>query len=279
MESDPSKGLFPIESFIQTDAAVNPGNSGGALVNPAGELVGINTAIASQTGSYSGYSFAVPVNIVKKVVADLLEYGEVKRAFIGVSIRDIDSEFAEEMGLKSMKGVYVNGINTGSSGEDGGIKMGDVIVKVEGNSVRNTSELQEQIGKYRPGDKVNITLSRGGQESVLPIVLKDKENSTRIVKREQSPRELMTSLGASFETVTAAELKKLKIANGIKISKLHAGKLAAAGIKEGYIITAIDKVKISSFEDLEAVVKTKTGGILMEGVYPNGTKAYYGFGL
>jgi Do/DeqQ family serine protease len=279
IQNDPSKGLFPIESFIQTDAAVNPGNSGGALVNTRGELIGINTAIASQTGSYAGYSFAVPVNIVKKVVADLLEFGSVQRAFIGVSIRDIDAEFAEEMGIKNLNGVYVNGLNTGGAGEAAGIKVGDVITKVENNPVKNIAELQEQISKYRPGDKVTVSVIRDGKDTPLTMVLKNKNNETVMNKAEVTNKELISSLGANFETITKEEMSKLKITNGIKVSNLHAGKFAAAGIREGFIILTIDKKKINTLEELESTLKAKTGGVLIEGIYPNGVKAYYGFGL
>ncbi len=158
--------LAPIESFIQTDAAVNPGNSGGALVSTTGDLVGINTAIASNNGSYQGYSFAIPVNIVKKVVSDLIEFGTVQRAFIGLSIQDIDSKFAEEKRIKQLKGVYVNGLTENGAGEEAGIKIGDIVTKVENVAVKSTSELLEQIGKFRPSDKVNVTVVRNEKEVI-----------------------------------------------------------------------------------------------------------------
>lgn len=278
-ENDPMHGMFPIESFIQTDAAVNPGNSGGALVNTNGELIGINTAIASQTGSYAGYSFAIPVNIVKKIVADLVEFGTVQRAFIGVSIRDIDAKFGDEKKLKALNGVFVNGLNEGGAGEDAGIKIGDVITKIEGNVIKNVSELQEQVGKYRPGDKVNVTLIREEKELIVPVILKNKDGDIGIVKKEVKETTSINSLGASFETLSKEEMKKLGISNGLRISKLSSGKLANAGIKQGFVITSIDKKKISSLEELETLLKDKVGGILIEGVYPNGVRAYYGFGL
>jgi Do/DeqQ family serine protease len=278
-ENDPIHGMFPIESFIQTDAAVNPGNSGGALVNTNGELIGINTAIASQTGSYAGYSFAIPVNIVKKIVADLVEFGTVQRAFIGVSIRDIDAKFGDEKKLKALNGVFVNGLNEGGAGEDAGIKIGDVITKIEGNVIKNVSELQEQVGKYRPGDKVNVTLIREEKEMIVPVILKNKDGDIGIVKKEVKETTSINSLGASFETLSKEEMKKLGISNGLRISKLSSGKLANAGIKQGFVITSIDKKKISSLEELETLLKDKVGGVLIEGVYPNGVRAYYGFGL
>ena len=279
LENDPDHGMFPIESFIQTDAAVNPGNSGGALVNINGEMIGINAAIASQTGSYSGYSFAIPVNIVKKVVADLVEFGTVQRAFIGVSIRDIDAKFAEEKSIKNLNGVYVNGLTDGGAGEDAGVKIGDVLTKIEGNAIRNVAELQEQIGKYRPGDKVNVSVVRNEKEVIIPVILKNKDGNLGIIKKEQKETLSMTSLGASFESLSKEDMRKLGIQNGLKISKLENGKLASAGIKPGFIITSIDKKKISGIEDVESILKEKTGGVLIEGVYPNGIRAYYGFGM
>jgi serine protease Do len=280
LEHDPDKGLFPIESFIQTDAAVNPGNSGGALVNTRGQLVGINSAIASTTGSYTGYSFAVPVNIVKKVVADLLEYGTVQRAFIGVSIRDIDSRFAEEKGFGNLKGVYVNGLTENGAASAAGIKEGDVILKIGEMEVNNVPALQEQISRFRPGDKVMLTLRRGSKEITVPVILKNKKGSTELLAREEAAKaESVNMLGASFEAVSKEEMKRLNIENGLRIVKLNGGKLRSAGIKEGFIITSIDKKKINSVQDLENALANKKGGVLIEGVYPNGMRAYYGFGL
>lgn len=271
--------LAPIESFIQTDAAVNPGNSGGALVSTTGELVGINTAIASNNGSYQGYSFAIPVNIVKKVVADLIEFGTVQRAFIGLSIQDIDSRFAEEKRIKQLKGVYINGLTENGAGEEAGIKIGDVVTKIENVSVKSTSELLEQIGKYRPSDKINVTVMRDDKELVLPVVLKNKENSLGIIKKPEVYRTSVNSLGAVFEEITADEAAKFKIPGGVRIAKLEQGKLAGASIKEGFIITSVDKKKVTSIKDIQTLLENKTGGVLIEGIYPNGMRAYYGFGL
>lgn len=277
LDNDPAKGLYPIESFIQTDAAVNPGNSGGALVNTKGELIGINSAIASNTGSYTGYSFAIPVNIARKVVADLLEFGEVQRAFIGVSIRDLDSKLAQEKSINELKGVYVNGLTTGGSAEEAGIKEGDVITKIGDVAINKVAELQEQIGRYRPGDKINVTLKRNNQEKILSVILKNKNGNTDVV--EKAKIEVVSALGATFEDINDTDKKKLGIENGLKISKLSAGKLLSAGIKEGFIITGVDKKKISSVEDIKSALENKKGGVLIEGVYPNGMRAYYGFGL
>ncbi len=272
-------GLAPIESFLQTDAAVNPGNSGGALVNTNGELVGINTAIASNNGSYQGYSFAIPVNIVKKVVSDLIEFGTVQRAYIGLSIQDIDSKFAEEKHIKQLKGVYINGLTENGAGELAGVKIGDIVTKVEGVDIKGTSELLEQIGKFRPSDKINLTLIRNEKEMILPIELKNKENTLGIIKKPEVLRTSIISLGAEFEELSAEHLAKYNIAFGVKIHKLTAGKLSNAGIKEGFVITSIDKKKITSIKEVQALLENKTGGVLIEGVYPNGMRAYYGFGL
>lgn len=275
----PAGTLAPIESFIQTDAAVNPGNSGGALVNTNGDLVGINTAIASNNGSYQGYSFAIPVNIVKKVVADLVEYGNVQRAFMGLSIQDIDSRFATEKQLKQLKGVYINGITANGAAEEAGIKQGDVVTNVEGVTVGSTSEFLEQIGKYRPNDKINVTVVRNEKEVIIPVVLKNKDNTTGIIKKPEVVRAAVNSLGAVFEELSPEDISKYNISGGVRISKLEPGKLSGASIKEGFIITSVDKKKINGLKDIKDVLENKTGGVLIEGVYPNGIRAYYALGL
>lgn len=278
LENNPEKGLNPIESYIQTDAAVNMGNSGGALVNTSGELVGINSAIASMTGSYAGYSFAVPVNIVKKVVTDLAEFGTVQRAFIGVSIRDMDSKLAAEKKLSTLKGVYVNGTTDGGAAKEAGVKDGDVITKVGEVEVNSVPQLQEQISRFRPGDKVVLTLLHDNKEKSVPVVLKNKNGTVDVLKKENE-LESYSSLGCTFEQLNSSELKSLNIQNGLKISKLSGGKLRSAGIKEGFIITSIDKKRINSIEDLKNALDNKKGGVLIEGVYPNGLKAWYGLGI
>jgi Do/DeqQ family serine protease len=276
LEANANKGSYPIESFIQTDAAVNPGNSGGALVNTVGELIGINSAIASNTGSYAGYSFAVPVNIVKKVMADLLEFGTVQRAFIGVSIREIDNKLAEEKNLNQYQGVYVAGLTEGGAADMAGVKEGDIITKIGETKVNSSPELQEQVSKYRPGDKINVTVIREGKEKVVALMFKNKNNNTDLMKKEKLS--VVRALGAVFEPVTQDEMLRLRIANGIKIKQLGEGKLASSGIKEGFIITSIDKNAVTEVEDLN-FLENKKGGVLIEGVYPNGFRAYYGFGL
>jgi Do/DeqQ family serine protease len=276
---DLRNGQIPIESFIQTDAAVNPGNSGGALVNTRGELIGINTAIASNTGSFTGYSFAIPVNIVKKVVTDLAEFGEVQRALLGVSIRDIDSKLAKEKNLKELIGVYVAGVVENGAADDAGIKEGDVITKINNISVNSIPQLQEQVGRYRPGDKIVVEIIRNGNTKIIPVTLKNRKGNTDIVKRSEIVKESLASLGATFEPVDDEEKERLRINGGAKITSLSPGKLKSAGIREGFIITRIDKKEIKSPEDVEAALYNKKGGVLIEGVYPNGMRAYYGFGM
>ncbi len=266
-----------IESFIQTDAAVNKGNSGGALVNTRGELVGINAAIASNTGAYTGYSFAIPVNLVRKVVEDLKRYGEVQRALMGVSIRDLDSKLAEEAGIDNIKGVYIAGVIEEGAADIAGIQPGDVVLNIDNTDVNSPSELLEVLGKKRPGDKVAVGVNRKGKEKSFRVTLKNEQGTTGIVKKKEDVQQAI--LGAEFKQPDKNLLSKLGIRNGIEVKKTGKGKLASAGVKEGFIITHIDRTAISSVSDLEKVIESKSGGILIEGIYPSGVRAYYGLGL
>lgn len=265
---------FPIESFIQTDAAVNPGNSGGALVDLNGNLIGINTAIASSTGTYTGYSFAVPSNIVKKVTQDLLEYGAVQRGFLGVTISDINQQVADEKKLSSLNGVYVRSTNIGGAAEEAGLKEGDIITRINGISVSSVPQLQEQVGRYRPGDELEVTYLRGNKTYNTKLVLKNKQGNTRLAKNE-----INSQLGANFIEVESKEADRLGINGGVKISKLMPGKLRSAGIKEGFIITKIDGIEVTSTDEMNQILQNKRGGILVEGIYQNGIRAYYAFGI
>ena len=268
-------GESSIESFIQTDAAVNPGNSGGALVNTHGELVGINTAIASRTGSYSGNSFAVPVNIAKKVVADLKEFGQVQRAILGVTIQDISQELAEDHHLENLKGVYINGIRDGGTAKEAGIKAGDVILSVNEVPVNSVSELQEQISKFRPNDKVNIVINRDNKEKTFEVVLRNMEGDTGVVKKDDS----LAILGASLEPASDELKQQLGIKYGVKVTSLKSGKLMKAGVREGFVITQINNKPVTSIDDIKSVLSKTKGGVYMEGIYSDRTIAYYAFGL
>ncbi len=267
---------FAIESFIQTDAAVNPGNSGGALVNTRGELIGINTAIASTTGSYSGYSFAVPVNIARKVVDDILEFGTVQRAFIGVSIRDLNGKIASEKGLSVSEGAYVQGLSKDGAAYDAGIREGDIIVAIDAVKVKNVPELQEKIGSYRPGDMAQVTVLRDGDLKKFDVELRNKNGDTEVISKDS---EMVVQLGADLQPLASDQLAKLGLQSGLQVRNLSSGKLKGAGIKEGFIITRIDRKLVQSSKDVITALNKKDGGVLIEGVYPNGLTAYYGFGM
>lgn len=273
------KGNSAIESFIQTDAAVNPGNSGGALVNLNGELIGINTAIASPTGAYSGYSFAVPSNIMIKVVEDLMEYGTVQRAYLGVIIRELDSKLAKEKDLNIMRGVYVDSLSADGAAKAAGIRAGDVILKVDEKTIYTVPQLQETIGRHRPGDEVAVTVNRNGKELMMNVPLKNLNGNTEIVKAGKS--EISRVLGAQFSELSAAEKKDLGIQNGVKISKLYPGILRSqTKIQEGFIITKVNKQRVNSINELMDALENEDGGVLFEGIYPgNPNIYYYGFGL
>lgn len=278
-ENKSNEEIFPVESFIQTDAAVNPGNSGGALVNTRGELVGINTAIASRTGVYSGYSFAVPTTIAKKVSEDLIRFGNVQRAFIGVRIADVTEEQAKDKGLKDVAGIYVSALTEGGAAAESGMKEGDIIVKVGETIVNNVPQLQEQISKYRPGDKVNVTVWRDRKMQSITVTLRNRDGKAELEDFEAKAAATVSSLGAELSLPSDSELQALRITGGAKVSALGAGKLKAAGIQNGFIITKVDGTRVNSPEELHEILQSKSGGVLIEGVYPNGTKAYYGFGL
>ena len=270
-------GTSAIESFIQTDAAVNRGNSGGALVNTNGELVGINAAIASGTGYYAGYSFAIPVNIVKKVANDLLEFGEVQRALIGVQIRDLDSRLADDLGIDNIKGVYVAGVTETGSAKEAGIEEGDVILGIDNVAVNSTSELLEIIGQKRPGDDVMVTISRNNREEYFKLTLRNKKGTTDL--HAKSVIDINSALGATFEEIGRSDKERLDLDFGVQVGSLEPGRLKEAGIREGFIITRVDKQPITTVEDIEEALDRASGGVLIEGIYPNGRRGYYGVGL
>ncbi len=272
-----NENIFPLESFIQTDAAVNPGNSGGALVNPEGLLVGINTAIASKTGSYSGYSFAIPSNIALKVVNDLKKYGMVQRAFIGVIIQDVTQEIMNDFEFPDTKGVMVKDLTDGGAAVDAGIKVNDVILKVENIEVNDVPELQEQIGKYKPGDEVSLIIRRNNETKLIRVVLRNESGNISLIDRKNLTDE--TSIfGASFKDITD-EYLSINVKHGVIVDDIKDGRLKDAGLRKGFIITHIDKYPVKSKKQLINLLKTKKGGILIEGKFENGVKGYFGFGL
>jgi Do/DeqQ family serine protease len=265
-----------IESFIQTDAAVNPGNSGGALVNTRGELVGINAAIASpRTGTFTGYSFAIPVSIVEKVVTDIIEFGTVQRAILGVTIADITDEVAKEYKIETMQGVLVTALRDDGAASAAGMKQNDIITTINGVKVNSPSELQEQVSRYRPNDRISVTALRNDKEIQFDVVLRNLEGGTGIVKKEQA----ITTLGASFEEVPKSEMKKLGISYGVRVADVGTGKFRSAGIRNGFIITQINNKPVSSPEDIRSILEKAEGGIYVEGIYPDGLIAYYAIRL
>lgn len=266
-----------LESFIQTDAAINPGNSGGALVNTAGELVGINTAIASQTGSYAGYAFAVPTTIVSKVVADLKEFGVVQRAVLGVQIIDIDDKLRREKKLSTLSGVYVGGVTKSSAAEEAGIKEGDVITAVNSKKVNSVAELQEEIAAYRPGDDVRVTVLRGGKEQTLTMKLRNISGNTDVVKNID-----LAELGVKFEPISEQLKMRLRYNGGLEVKSVtRGGKFAKAGIQKGFIVLKINNVAVSSDEDVQRVYSEAIGRddadkvLFVTGFETNGTITHY----
>ncbi len=266
------KNNLQIESFIQTDAAVNPGNSGGALVNLKGELIGINSAIATATGSYAGYSFAIPVSLVKKIMDDLLEYGQVQRGLLGVQIADVTAELADDEKLDVVQGVFVRSVNKGSAAEVSGIETGDVITAINGHTIAGVSEMQEWVARNRPGQSVQVTFRRHGNVSVVKATLKKYDGSEEMKKREVNYR----LEGAELEDVSYSKLTQLNLDGGVLIKKLQEGKWKKAGLLENFIITHIDKAPVDNVADLNRILELKNGGVLVEGINNNGAKGVYG---
>jgi serine protease Do len=263
---------FQVEAFIQTDAAVNPGNSGGALINLKGELVGINTAIATSSGQYQGYSFAIPVTLVKKVMDDLLEFGEVQRGLLGIGIGDVDARVAEVLKLSVNQGVLVNEVHEGSAAEAAGLNKGDVIIAINEHTVNSVSELQEWVARHRPGTEISVDYLRADQKNNVKVRLKNTEGTEAMERR---PVEFKID-GAEFENVTYRELSKLLLEGGVKVKEIKKGKWKQSGMREGFIIGFIDKVPVDNVEDLNRILNYKKGGILLEGYYPDGEKGTYG---
>ena len=265
------KNNLQVESFIQTDAAVNVGNSGGALVNLKGELIGINSAIATATGKYEGYSFAIPVSLVKKIMDDLLEFGRVQRGLLGIQITDMNASIAEQLDLSVNEGVFILRVNKGSAADESHIQEGDVITAINDQPVTSVSELQEWVARNRPGKEILVTFLRGNERQTVKATLKDSEG------REQAVKEDIVSEfnGLTVEDVSFNDLAKLNLEGGVRAKTVNEGKWKAAGIKEGFIVAFIDRVPVDNVEDLNRMLEYKRGGILIEGYY-NGEKKTYG---
>ena len=268
-------GEFKIESFIQTDAAVNPGNSGGALVDKSGNLVGINTAIYSQTGSYTGYSFAVPVNIVKKIVYDLIDFGSVQRALLGITMQPIDDKIADELKLSSRNGVYIVEVSKNSAAEKAGIKAGDVLTAIDSTKITSSASVQEAVSRFSPGDKAVITVLRDGKEKTFDVTFKGAVEENGTLADDGS----VAFYGSSIKEAPAETLKKLGLKSGVEIIELGPGKMMEAGATEGFIIQYVNDHPVSTPQDVIDVVKKSKRTVFIEGVTPSGRTGYFGFGV
>lgn len=279
INSKARRDAFPIESFIQTDAAVNPGNSGGALVNVRGELIGINTAIASNTGSYSGYSFAIPVNLMRKIVGDIIEFGVVQRGFLGARISNVTQELMDSEKLPNTKGVYLGEIIVGGAAEKAGLKSGDVILTYDGREVNSSSELLEEVGKGSPGQTVRLEVrGKNGKTRIVNLTLQNSDGDTKLIARKNAEAN-MTKLGATFAELTQKEKEDFNVDCGIKIATLTAGKFRSLGLREGMIITKLNNKNVCSIDDFKEIMGSEQGGLLLELATSRNRREYVGFGL
>lgn len=265
-----------IESFIQTDAAVNPGNSGGALINTNGELIGINSAIASPTGSYAGYSYAIPVNIVKKTIGDLMKYGAVQRGYIGIQYAPdiLSDEQKKAQGVKEGNGVYVTGVADDGAAKAAGIKKGDFITNINGTNVTAGPELQEQVSRYKPGDKISVTYNRDGKDNTVTVTLKNKSGNYDLVKQET----IADNIGGELITLDKETARKNDITGGVLVKKLGNGLLQKTRMQEGFVITSVDGQDVNTVEDLKSILNKNQGTVRLEGIYP-GYEGTYGYPL
>jgi serine protease Do len=262
----------PVESFIQTDAAVNPGNSGGALINTNGEFIGVNTAISSQNGSYIGYSYAIPINIVKKVVNDIIKYGTVQRAFIGITYpsENISEEQKKAEGIKDGEGVYVLDVSSTGAAANSGIKKGDFITKINDTKVESGPEMVEQIARFKPGDKVNITYTRDGKVMTTSVVLKNKANTTSVVKQTSA----LENIGAEFATVDKKVAQANEISGGVVVKKITGGSMSKSRIEAGFVIISVNGTEVKTVEEFNAAIKASKGTVYLEGIYPGYGETY-----
>ena len=273
--SMPSNGEFKIESFIQTDAAVNPGNSGGALVDKAGNLVGINTAIISQTGSYTGYSFAVPSNIVKKIAYDLMDFGSVKRAVLGVTMQAIDDKIADDLKLSSRNGVYINEVSKSGAADKAGVKAGDVLIAIDSTKITTPASVQEAVSRFSPGDTAVLTVIRDGKELSLDVTFKGTSQENGTLSDDGS----VAFYGSSIKAADEETLAKYGIKGGVQIVELGPGKLMEAGAVEGFIIQYVNDHPVKTPQEVIDIVKKSKRTVFIEGITPSGRTGYFGFGV
>lgn len=267
-------GEFKIESFIQTDAAVNPGNSGGALVDKAGNLVGINTAIISQTGSYAGYSFAVPSNIVKKIVYDLIDFGSVKRALLGITMQPVDEKIAKEMKLSSLNGVYIYEVSKNGAADKAGIKAGDVLVAIDSVKVTDGASVQEAVSRFSPGEKAMVTVIRDGKEKQFEVTFQGTASENGTVSEDGS----VAFYGSSIRKAPEDVLRKFGLKEGVEIVDLGPGKMKDAGASQGFIILYVNNKAVKTPDDVIEIVKKSDRAVFIEGVTASGRSGYFGFG-
>lgn len=267
------EGQDRIESFIQTDAAVNPGNSGGALVNTNGELIGINTAIITHSGRYEGYSFAVPANLVRKVIRDIRDYGVVQRGILGVFIAPVDNQIADELGLPAVEGILVERVSTSSGADDAGLKSGDVIIGINGVKTKTMPEMQEQVGRYRPGNSISVEFIREGKIKMAEVMLKSKTNDTGLVSASES--KLLRDLGLEVRNLTKDEKQRLQV-EGVKVVSIYRGsKIMRTNMDPDFIITKVNSKKIQNTDKLLKILESASGKVMLEGVYENYPGEYY----
>ena len=273
--SMPSNGEFKIESFIQTDAAVNPGNSGGALVDKTGNLVGINTAIISQTGSYTGYSFAVPSNIVKKIAYDLMDFGSVKRAVLGISMQAIDDKIAEDLKLSSRNGVYISEVSKSGAADEAGIKAGDILIAIDSTKLTTPASVQEAVSRFSPGDEAVVTVIRDGKEKMFDVKFKGTAQETGTLADDGS----VAFYGSSIKAADEKTLEQFGLKHGVQIVDLGPGKLMEAGAVEGFIIQYVNDHPVKTPQEVIDIVKKSKRAVFIEGVTPSGRIGYFGFGV
>ena len=274
MRGESQEPQIQIESFIQTDAVVNPGNSGGALVNKAGELVGINTMIYSQTGSYSGYSFAVPSNIVHKIVEDLIDFGSVKRARLGITMRQVTEDDQKELKLSSLDGVYIEEVSAGSTADKAGLKKGDVLIAIDGAKVTNMAFVQEKVNGYRPGDKVTLSIIRNGSARDVAAEFLGTTDENGVVASDGT----VAFYGSKLRKAPKETLDKLGIKNGVEIVSVGPGKLLDAGASEGFVILYVNDQAVNTPDEVIEIAKKSRRAVYIEGVTAYGKASYFGFG-